>query len=61
MLVTSYDQLRSAPVYVFVQQPRQVNHMLHGILTLITGGLWAPVWILVAITNHYNRPRTPRP
>lgn len=27
------------------------NHVLHLILTLITLGLWAPVWIVVAIVG----------
>lgn len=27
------------------------SHVLHLILSLITVGLWVPVWILVAISN----------
>lgn len=29
-----------------------VNHLLHLILTLITLGLWAPVWLAVFTRNH---------
>lgn len=32
-------------VNVNVQVHRRVNHLLHGILTAATCGLWAPVWI----------------
>lgn len=31
---------------------KQTNHLLHFILTLITLGLWLPVWIIVAIVNN---------
>ena len=34
---------------VVVQQKRGVNHAFHLIMTLITFGLWIPVWILCAI------------
>jgi hypothetical protein len=31
---------------------KQTNHLLHFILTLVTVGLWLPVWIIVAIVNN---------
>lgn len=31
---------------------RRCNHILHLLLTLITFGVWAIVWILVAINRH---------
>ena len=37
---------------VVVQSPRRgTNHGLHLILTLITGGLWLPVWLIVWACN----------
>jgi hypothetical protein len=36
-----------------VHQP--VNHVLHLLLTLVTFGLWAPIWLLVAITRKDHR------
>lgn len=36
------------PVYV---QQKRVNHLLHFLLTLITFGLWLPVWIILALAN----------
>ena len=30
---------------------RQLNHALHLILTLLTFGLWLPVWIILAIAG----------
>lgn len=36
---------------VVVQQKRGVNHGLHLVLTLITFGLWLPVWILDCLFN----------
>lgn len=31
---------------------KKTNHLLHLILTLVTVGLWLPVWIIVAIVNN---------
>lgn len=31
---------------------RGVNHPLHAVLTIVTCGLWAPVWIVVAILGR---------
>lgn len=30
---------------------RRVNHALHLILTMVTFGLWLPVWVILAIAN----------
>jgi len=35
----------------FVIEMQGPNHLLHFILTLITVGIWAPVWIVVAIAS----------
>jgi hypothetical protein len=42
-----------APVYVATGP----NHALHLILTLLTCGMWLPVWIIVSIVNAASRPR----
>jgi hypothetical protein len=48
------------PPVVVVQQQQQmqqgpakkkVNHFLHFVLTILTFGLWLPVWIFLAIKN----------
>lgn len=31
---------------------RRCNHLLHGLLTVATCGLWAPVWFLAWITTR---------
>lgn len=31
------------------------NHLLHLILTLLTAGFWAPVWLLVSMSSRLNR------
>ena len=38
-------------VYVHGGQVRRDNHALHLILTLLTFGLWLPVWIILAIAG----------
>lgn len=42
---------------VVVLPPAGPNHLIHLILTLVTCGLWAPVWLLVAILD--SRPDGP--
>ncbi len=39
----------------YVAVRRGPNHGLHLVLTLITCGMWAPVWILVVILDVLNR------
>jgi hypothetical protein len=34
---------------------KRVNHILHLILTILTAGLWAIVWIILAITGGIKR------
>ncbi|MFT9523845.1 DUF2510 domain-containing protein [Mycobacteroides abscessus subsp. abscessus] len=46
------------PQVVVVQSQPRVNHLLHLILTLLTCGLWAPIWIILAIVDVATR-KTP--
>lgn len=36
---------------VMGDQRKKVHHLLHFFLTIITFGLWLPVWIFLAIKN----------
>ena len=36
---------------------RRVNHLLHGILSVLTVGVWLPVWILLAVFGGEKRRR----
>ena len=38
-------------VFVNNNSGRRVNHVLHLVLTIITAGLWLPIWIILAIAN----------
>jgi len=33
------------------RQAQKTSHILHLLLSIITAGLWIPIWILVAISN----------
>lgn len=33
----------------------RTNHVLHLLLTIITGGLWGFVWVAQALVNYLNR------
>lgn len=38
-------------IFVLNSQKKTTNHILHLILTVLTGGLWTIVWIIVASKN----------
>jgi hypothetical protein len=45
------------PRGVIVGYPRHVSHGLHAVLTLVTGGLWAVVWLAAAAGRRETRVR----
>lgn len=30
-------------------EPKKLNNVLHFVLSILTGGLWLPVWLILAI------------
>ena len=34
---------------------RRPNHVLHGVLTLMTGMMWSPIWLLVTLRPGHDR------
>ena len=45
----------AAGVVVVGRDPYETNHVLHLLLTVFTFGLWAPVWLVVAVVNSGKR------
>lgn len=43
------------PGQVVMVHGRRPNHILHLLLTVVTLGLWLPIWILVAVTSKEQR------
>lgn len=43
-----------------MSKKKKTNHVLHLLLSLITAGLWLPVWILVAVSNSLENIRIDR-
>lgn len=42
-----------ATTVIVNQDPRKkVNHVLHFVLTILTFGMWLPVWLIVAIAKN---------
>jgi hypothetical protein len=42
------------------QEPYQTSHIIHFILSLLTGGLWVIVWVIVALRNANRRRQVAR-
>lgn len=43
------------PTRAVTSVPVQTSHTFHLILTLVTCGLWAPVWAVVAVLNSLSK------
>ena len=50
-------RVEAAPVpgQVVMGRGRRPNHILHLLLSVVTVGLWLPVWLLVAATTREHR------
>lgn len=46
-----YPNQMQQTVFVTNGSGKRVNHVLHLVLTLLTFGLWLPVWAILAIAN----------
>ena len=44
-----YPPQQMQTVFVNNNGGRRVNHVLHLVLTILTAGLWLPIWIILAI------------
>ncbi|MBZ5741289.1 hypothetical protein [Nocardioides mangrovi] len=51
------DVVYDGPHGVVVAYRRRVSHVLHFVMTLLTGGLWAFVWLGVALSAREERRR----
>jgi hypothetical protein len=47
----------STPTYVVVGRKRRVSHLFHAVATLVTGGLWALVWLAAVLGEREDRVR----
>ena len=36
-------------------QKHRTNHILHLLISIITAGLWVPIWFIISITNSISR------
>ncbi len=53
---TGPPRVSDAQVAVLLSQKKQTNHILHLLLSIVTGGLWLIVWFVVADGNRrHNR------
>ena len=43
-----------------LSKKKSTSHVLHLILSLVTVGLWIPVWIIVALSNSIENRRIDR-
>lgn len=58
---TSQSAPMMAPQPVVIAASSGNNHLIHLILTLVTCGLWAPVWLLIAVFESRGPSQTPLP
>lgn len=44
-------------VYGPPPRPRKVNHLMHFVIMVFTGGIWLPAWIGITIATHVGNTR----
>jgi hypothetical protein len=44
----------SGPSRSVTKQRKKTNHLLHLVLSIITFGLWLPVWLFVHLSNKWG-------
>lgn len=54
VVIHNTNTLAAAPPVVIDNRGR-VNHVLHLLITLVTCGLWLPIWIILAIAESARR------
>lgn len=42
------------------REDQKTSHILHLILSVLTLGLWVPVWVIVAVSHRIERSRLDR-
>lgn len=43
-----------------LSKKKRTSHVLHLILSIVTAGLWIPVWVIVALSNSIENARIDR-
>lgn len=44
-------------LFILESQKKKTNHILHLILSIVTGGLWLVIWLLVGMSNSSHNSR----
>jgi len=48
-------QVAAMPTMSVSRQPRRTSHLFHLVMSVLTLGLWLPVWAVVAILNRVTK------
>jgi hypothetical protein len=54
------EELQREALIATLKDKHRTNHVLHLIISIVTVGLWIPVWIIVAISNRIERGKVER-
>lgn len=52
-----YCETCGGPMPAIAKRP---NHILHAVMSILTGGLWVIIWALMAFESLFHRPRCPK-
>lgn len=47
-------------VAILLSKKKKTNHLLHLLLSIVTGGFWIIIWLLVAISNSSENKKIDR-
>jgi len=44
-----YEVFDEEPFAIYVRSTKKVNHILHFLISVITVGLWLPIWLILSL------------
>lgn len=44
-----YEVFDEEPFAIYVRSTKKVNHILHFLISVITAGLWLPIWLILSL------------
>ena len=46
------SEMNNVDKLVLLEQKPKTSHILHLLLSVVTGGIWLPIWLVVAMVNQ---------
>lgn len=58
MTNTNPGAVPQQPTQMVTYSKKKTNHVLHLLLSIVTVGVWIPVWIVIAVVNSMRKEKS---